>query len=248
MNNGSDNKIMRRSDKKRLSKIMMFINGAIIIAAFVTHPKWIVLCFAEIIFFKGVCQYIRSDYPSVSEIVFSVIWGGITAYLHFCMKRNDLFDVYLIVVAVMIIFGFAGTKIAFVLNYISFRDSRRRTLNVDALIIDYDETTETYSDADGGAATAKGYRALYEFSVDGMTFQKYGKKKSSLPPKRGEYKKLLVNPKDPDDFGETIRYNPALGIGYFVLGIVVLIIGYFAADYVADFFKIDFQEFLKMLV
>ena len=81
-----------------------------------------------------------------------------------------------------------------------------------------------------------------------MTFQKYGKKKSSLPPKRGEYKKLLVNPKDPDDFGETIRYNPALGIGYFVLGIVVLIIGYFAADYVADCFKIDFQEFLKMLV
>ena len=238
----------RRKKKLFIANLAVFINGAIAIGIFATHLQWTVLCLAEVIAFQGVYLYMRSDYPSISDIIHSVIWGGITVYMYFCLKRSDhLLDANLLVAGVMIMFGIMGTRIAFVSNFIALRDSLRRTAAVDALIVDVDVRRETYSDEAGRVSNATVYIPLYEFALDGMVFHKYGKKNRTLPPKKGTYKKLLVNPKDPDDFGEGMRYNPALGIGYIVLGAVIMFIGYFFSQYVANTFNIYFNEFINML-
>ena len=107
------------------------------------------------------------------------------------------------------------------------------TAEVEGVIADVIVETDTGVDSDGGEITTTSYTPVYEYTVNGETkrmrgqFSDTGKTKH----KAGTQVTVLYNPDNPDEYmikGSTTRQTVGMSIFLFVVGIILILMGFTA--------------------
>ena len=210
------------------------------------HPEHFFICCALVVAVFGLSVYFSEVYRKLIDIIFNFSWSGFILFVDYYLKSKNITGNNLIPWVIILFFLYIGTEIAIPMNYTHYKDSQRRTLRTQAVVIDYKSHTTTTGGEDNETTTTY-YTALLKYEVNGVIYKNYSVSSNRSSPRIGSTRTIAVNPDDPDDYSDcdytynrkTFLRNIFAGIGMIVLGfIAVLIISCFS-------YSIDLREAFK---